>query len=35
MVNALEKQVKAQLSQDKRRNMVNKLKEKIMPKLAP
>jgi hypothetical protein len=32
----LEKQAKAQLSQNNCRNMVNKLeKEKIMPKLAP
>jgi uncharacterized protein YlxW (UPF0749 family) len=35
-VNVLEKQVKAQASQDNRRNMVNKLeKQKIMPKLSP
>jgi hypothetical protein len=36
MVKLLEKQVKAQPSQDNRRNMVNKFeKGKIMPKLAP
>jgi hypothetical protein len=35
-VSMLEKQGKAQPSQDNRRNMVNKLeKEKIVPKLAP
>jgi hypothetical protein len=35
-VRVLEKQVKAQPSQDNRRNMVNKLeKEKTVPKLAP